>query len=87
MTPQEALRFIQGANRVGRITYSKHRQDDSHHVSMADQEHAIAHATSIRRNDESEHWEVVGPDRDGQQVTVVVAIEGNTVHTVTAFGV
>jgi hypothetical protein len=86
MTPAEALRFIQGAARVGRLTFSRHRQEDEHHVNIADQYSAVMSATSAQWDAERETWELVGTAGDGEIITVIVAIDGNRAHTVTAFG-
>jgi hypothetical protein len=43
-------------------------------------------ATSIRRDAKRETWELTGPDLDSETITVILAIEGNKVFAVTAFG-
>jgi hypothetical protein len=86
MTPEEALRFIQGAARVGQLTISRHRREDEHHVSIADQHSAIMSAPNAQWDDERENWELVGTSLDGETITVIVAIIGNRAHVVTAFG-
>ena len=86
MSPDEALRFIQGAMRLGQITYSRHRSEDEHHVSIADQYAAVMSATHARWDRERGNWEISGDGADGDPITVIFAIVDNRVHTVTAFG-
>lgn len=85
-TPEQALKAIQLASRLGQYTQTRHRERDEHHVSIADQEHAIMNATEIKRKEADGNWELAGPDTDGDELRVIVDLKGRVPHVVTVFG-
>jgi hypothetical protein len=86
ISEREALERIQTAHQLGMATYSRHRRVDKAYISPADQYHAVMNATKIVWKETDQNWEIAGPDRDGEPLTLIFDLTGNCVHTVTAFG-
>ncbi len=83
MTPTEALQAIRGYAAAGRIGYSPHARREVFEANavFADVRVALANAarTTLQPND---RWKTVGPDRDGDELVVVVIDDGLLVVTV-----
>jgi hypothetical protein len=81
----EALKAIRGYARAGRIGYVTHAQQRmvQRGARAADVRHALVNASSTRPSDDDK-WRVVGPDLDGDDLEVVVALEGRVI-VVTVF--
>jgi hypothetical protein len=79
------LQTIRGLASAGRIVVSGHawQRMAERRVRLADLRAALVGATSCRA-EPSERWRVQGPDLDGDDVTVMVVLEGDVV-VVTVF--
>jgi uncharacterized DUF497 family protein len=54
-----------------------HRSARRHGIDDADIDHAVAHALALEDLDEDpDRWLVIGPDRAGNLVEVVVLVDG-----------
>lgn len=85
MTKSEALDTIRGLALANRIVASGHAQARmvQRNVSMRDIRSALARATGVLPQ-KNGSWKVDGPDVDGDDLTVVVAIEDGLI-VVTVF--
>ena len=76
MTPVDALEMIHeyaAANRIAVTDHARRRMRERG-VTFGDLQHALANASSCSAQ-ESGTWRADGRDRDGDELTVVVAIE------------
>jgi len=81
----QALANIRGYASADRIEYTSHARlrMSQRVVSFADVRHALMKARGCREQDAGT-WKVEGVDRSGEELTVIVALEG-TVVVVTVF--
>lgn len=90
VTPDEVLRFVQGAARLRQLRvlvgHATERMNERN-APLADIREAILTATSANPSDDGPGRWVVngGVDTDGMSLTVVVKIGGPAVWVVTAF--
>lgn len=85
MTPEEALKSIVrlSATRSVRYTAHAHQRMNQRNVQRADVESALLFPSRCVPADPG-RWKVTGPDADGDDLDVVVAIE-DSVIVVTVF--
>ena len=82
MTPNEALRDIEGYAGANRIQYSGHARDQMRNrgAQRADVHHALSNASSCKLSDDStptvQRWIAEGTDLDGEVLRPVVIIKG-----------
>ena len=86
MDRAEALVHIRGYASAGRIILTGHARDRMRQrgADFADVRHALRGARTCSNANTEETWKVTGPDRDGDDLTCVVAIEDGVV-VVTVF--
>jgi hypothetical protein len=77
MNPAEALRHIRGYAAAGRVRFVHHayQRMDERGATVRDVIKACANATQCTRAAQADRWKATGPDLDGDELTVVVAIE------------
>ncbi len=77
MTPAEALADIRGFAFARRVTYSVHALERmaERGATRADVVDGLANATSCVHDTKLDRWRVECLDRDGDPLTVVVAID------------
>ena len=81
MTPAEALDAIRGhaaANRIETKVHARQRMRERN-VSHADLRHALMTAARCRLQPANQRWRVDGADLDGDELTVIVVIDGGAV--------
>jgi hypothetical protein len=80
MTPAEALELIQEYVHFGRTRFTTHalRRMFQRNISRQDVYTAINTALSCLVQ-EDESWRVTGQDKEGDELTVIVSIEGGNV--------
>ncbi|HET9931131.1 MAG TPA: DUF4258 domain-containing protein [Polyangiaceae bacterium] len=80
MSPAEALAEIRRAAIARRVRFSPHARQrmNQRFVRPPDVYCALESATACMAT-EQERWKVAGPDRDGDELTMVVKIEGDVV--------
>lgn len=82
MTPAEAqaLADVRGYALAGRVEVKRHaaQRMRERRVSAADLRSALTRATRCKAQP-GDHWRVSGPDAEGDELTVVVAIEAGVV--------
>jgi hypothetical protein len=86
MTPAEALAFVRACAEARRVVFSAHADERiSQRVGRGGRVHVLAALRSARTCEPSEsRWRLVGSDLDGDDLTVVVAIQ-DWVVVVTVF--
>ncbi len=86
MTPSEALADIRGFASAGRIVYGFHARQRmrERRVRQVDVQTALVGAVACRFQPEEGTWKATGPDADGDELTVIVALEDGVV-VVTVF--
>jgi hypothetical protein len=77
MTSAEALRHIRGYAAAGRVRFSRHayQRMDERGANQRDVISALANAVRCARASNPGCWKAVGPDLDGDELSVVVALE------------
>ena len=83
----QALKDIKGFAAANRIDYTTHAIERMHErrVNRPDIVYALINAATCSADDEDEDkWKVTGPDLDGDNLKIVVVIEGG-VLVVTVF--
>ena len=85
MTPAEALADVRGYAAAGRFRLTRHARQrcEERGATFGDVGHALANARTCSAG-EPDRWRVEGPDREGDSLTLVVAIEAGVV-VVTVF--
>jgi hypothetical protein len=81
MTPAEALRQIRGYAAAGRVVFSRHAYErmDERGATVRDVIKACAMASRCKRGERDGRWKVTGKDLAGDDLSVVVAIEGGVI--------
>jgi hypothetical protein len=90
VTPDEILKFVQGAARLRQIQVALGHPTtrmQQRKAQLEDIREAILTATSaVISNDGPDRWSIVGGrDLDGDPLTVVAKVSGNVVWVVTVF--
>lgn len=77
MTPVEALRDIRGYAAAGRVRFSHHAYQRMNQRGATERDviAACSGARQCKRTVHAGRWKATGPDVDGDDLTVVVAIE------------
>ena len=77
MTEAQALREVRGLASAGRVEFTDHARDEMEEAGAGflDVMNALRKATSCRHQPKSDRWKVLGPDRDGEELTVIVVLE------------
>jgi hypothetical protein len=81
----DIIRLIRRLARAGDVIYSEHAllRMWERSASQADVMHVLVYAT-IAREQSNGRWRIVGADLDGDELTVVVVIDGDAI-VVTVF--
>lgn len=83
MTPDEeaALRDIRGYASANRIRVPRHGYDEMGDAgaNRRDVQHALAHARHCSAGNVEGRWKVTGPDRNGDDLEVVVVFDDGLV--------
>lgn len=76
MTETEALEAIRGMARAGRYSLSRHARTEMYEAKATEEDvrEAMINAKSIRPTEKG-RWRIKGPDLDGDELEVVIAIE------------
>lgn len=80
VSPDEALRDIQGYAAAGQIHYTRHARERmaERNVAAADVQHCLRQASRCTEADGGK-WKVNGRDLDGDALDVIVALEGGVI--------
>lgn len=80
MTPEEALELIKEYASFGRVSFRGHarKRMRERNAYVEDVFEAIATATSCQEEEE-ETWRVPGVDTFGDELTVIVSLEGSVI--------
>jgi hypothetical protein len=81
MTPAKARAEIRRAGVMRRVMFSPHARQRmaQRFVRPDDVYNAMEHHASCKAGDEPGRWKVVGPDIDGDELTLIVVIEADVV--------
>lgn len=77
MTEAEALAEIRGLAGAGRVEFTDHARDEMQEAGsdFLDVMNALRKATYCRHQPKNDRWKVQGPDRSGEELTVIVVLE------------
>jgi hypothetical protein len=82
----EALRDVRGYAAAGRLRFTRHARERMRErgATASDVRHALSSATRCDEATEAGRWKVRGQDLDGDELVMVVVLEGDVV-VVTVF--
>lgn len=84
MSPQEAIESIRGYAAAGRIIVTRHAYERMRQRNVTFRDVTLALSAARICDAANTNWRVTGPDVDGDELTLVVAIESGVI-VVTVF--
>lgn len=77
MTEAEALAEIRGLAAAGRVDFIDHAKKEMREAGadFVDVMNALRKAASCRYQPKNDRWKVQGPDRDGDELTMMVVLD------------